>query len=228
MRHTHLAAVTAAGTLLVTGCASEDAEPPVSTTTDTATDTVTEEATVTPSPDVSVTTATPRPSETIVTTREPTDEEPPEDEAPFPADRADDTADASADARLSPTNLRFGYHEDYDRIVLDLAGPGEPGWRAGYVDEPALAGSGQPVDLDGDAFLRIAVDGVVHPTEDGAQEYQGPDRIDPDPAGIVEEVVYGSVFEGETEVFVGLSSDQPFRVFRLEDPTRVVIDVQHP
>lgn len=82
--------------------------------------------------------------------------------------------------------------------------------------------------LDGDAYLVVLVRGLVYPTEPGAAPYEGPRRITPVAGGVAVDVVYGSLFEGQQEVFVGLASDEPFRVFALEDPPRVVIDVQHP
>ena len=38
----------------------------------------------------------------------------------------------------------------------------------------------------------------------------------------------GAVFEGTYEAFVGASARTPFRVFRLGDPERVVVDVRVP
>jgi hypothetical protein len=35
------------------------------------------------------------------------------------------------------------------------------------------------------------------------------------------------VFEGVYEAFIGTSRKAPFRVFRLADPARVVVDVRH-
>ncbi|MFW2513460.1 hypothetical protein ACNI3K_06750 [Demequina sp. SO4-13] len=232
MRHEHLTrtiALTAAGGLLIAGCGSEDPEVDITTTsptTATPTDIATTITAPTPSPsDEPVST----PTETVTTQPDPAeDDEPPEEEAPFPADRATDTADASGDAQLSPVDMRFGVHEGYDRIVLDLEGPGQPGWSSSYVDEPTMAGSGRTVDLAGEASLVTHVDGVVYPTEEDAAEYEGPERFQPEAAGVIEEVVYGSVYEGQVDIYVGLSSEEPFRVFSLEDPTRVVIDVQHP
>ncbi len=156
------------------------------------------------------------------------DEQPPADQAPFPADRAADTADASADASLSPEILRFGVHDGYDRLVLDLRGSGQAGWLGEYVDEPRHGGSGAPVDIEGNAFLQVSVDGVVNPSEPGASEYVGQERFQPASAGVIDEVVYGGVFEGKAEIYIGLSSDQPFRVFRTEDTGSVVVDIQHP
>lgn len=150
------------------------------------------------------------------------------DTPPFPADTAPDTADASAGAFLSPLNLRFGVHDGYDRVVLDLEGTGQPGWVSQYVDVPRAEGSGSVVTLAGAVYLQTTVKGVTYPTEVGAKEYMGPQRFSPASAGVVKEVVYGDVFEGQAEVYIGLSSKQPFRVFLLKDPTRIVIDIYHP
>jgi len=152
----------------------------------------------------------------------------PEDDAPFVANTLPDTSATSAGALLSPTNLRFGVHDGYDRLVLDLEGDGDPGWRAEYVDEPSGQASGEPVDLDGNAFLVINVQGMILPTEPGAVPYEGPDVIQPASGGVIREVVFGSLFEGTQEIFVGLASKEPFRVYLLHSPTRIVLDVQHP
>ena len=84
------------------------------------------------------------------------------------------------------------------------------------------------MDLEGTAYLQTTVKGVIYPTEPGAKEYVGSRRFQPASAGVIQEVVYGDVFEGQAEVYIGVSSKQPFRVFLLEDPTRIVIDIYHP
>ncbi len=168
------------------------------------------------------------PVEVDPTAEAPPAEEPPVEAAPFFADLEPDTADASAGALLSPVNIRFAVHDGYDRIVLDLVGAGQPGWLSEYDDDPRMEGSGEPVDLAGASSLVTHVKGIILPTEPGATAYAGSTRFSPASAGVIEEVVVGSIFEGQMEVYVGLSSPQPFRVFLLEGPTRVVIDVQHP
>jgi hypothetical protein len=221
MRHLHLAqvvALAAASVLALAGCSGDD--PQVTVTATVAPPSETPQAS--PSP-----TATPTPTPSAPETPLP-DADPPADSAPFPADREPDTADASANALLSPINLRFGVHDGYDRIVLDLAGEGKPGWLGRYVEDPTQVAAGEPVYLLGNDYLLILVNGVVYPTEDFAQPFEGPRTITPQTGGVVKEVRYGSVFEGQVEIWVGLASDEPFRVFRLEDPTRVVIDIQHP
>lgn len=205
--------------MFTVGCPVGDTEP---------TATVTATSAATPTPAASSPSAT-VPAETVVPSAEPPlTADDPVDAAPFPADLAPDTANASAGAFLSPVNMRFGVHDGYDRIVLDLEGTGQPGWLSRYVDVPRAEGSGEPVALEGAAYLQTTVKGVVYPTEVGAKEYAGPQRFQPTSGGVVEEVVYGSIFEGQVDVYIGLSSQQPFRVFLLEDPTRIVIDIYHP
>lgn len=210
------------GAVVMVGCTNDDQQPTATATVFSPTATATTEPTATPTP-------TPSPEPSTPTSEAPLpDDGPPADAAPFVADRELDTATASADAHLSPVDLRFGVHDDFDRIVLDLAGEGAPGWRGEYVEDPTQHAAGEPVYLLGDDYLLIIVNGVVYPTEEGAKPFEGPRRITPQTGGVVKEVRYGAEFEGQVEIWVGLTSDEPFRVFRLEDPTRVVIDVQHP
>lgn len=215
-----IAAAAVASVLATAGCTKDDPAPTTPTTTvasPSAPASPSESAT--PEPTASV---TPQPSV------EPAQDEAPADSAPFVADLNPDTADPSAGALLSPVNIRFGAHDGYDRLVLDLVGTGTPGWLSEYVDDPTFEGSGGPVELAGDAYLVTHVRGLTYPTEPGASPYVGSTRFSPASAGVIEEVVVGAVFEGQADIYVGLSSAQPFRVFLLEDPTRVVIDVQHP
>jgi len=224
MRRPHVArfvGVVAFCALLTVGCSGSDPTP-------TATPTATAVATLSPTPTDTSPSATPQTETPVPSAEPPLTDDDPVDPVPFPADLAPDTADASAGALLSPVNLRFGVQEGFDRVVLDLEGTGQPGWFSRYVDEPTADGSGAPVELAGEAYLQTAVKGVIYPTEAGAKEFVGPQRFQPDSAGVVEEVVYGSVFEGQVDVFIGLSSKQPFRVFLLENPTRIVIDIYHP
>lgn len=158
----------------------------------------------------------------------PLPDEGPDDDAPFVANTEPDTGAASAGALLSPTDLRFGVHDGYDRLVLDLSGDGEPGWLAEYVDTPTGQASGEVVDLEGDASLVITIQGMLLPTEPGAEPYTGPQTIAPSGDGVIREVVFGALFEGTQEIFVGVASKEPFRVYLLANPTRLVLDVQHP
>lgn len=212
MRH-RPAVLLAVVTALVAGCGAEPTPEPVTVT-------------VTAGPEGEETPASPNPTESAAPT--PLPDVAPEDSAPFVADTSPDTAAPSSGALLSAIDLRFGVHDGYDRLVLDLSGTGEPGWRAAYTDDPSGQASGEPVDLEGSAYLEILVQGIIYPGEEGSLPYEGPQRIVPASGGVIRDIVFGSLFEGTQEIFVGVASEQPFRVFLLEDPTRIVLDVQHP
>ena len=118
--------------------------------------------------------------------------------------------------------MRVGEHEGFDRIVLEFTGTGVPGWSVGWVDRARLDGSGEAVDLDGDAVLDVYASGTTWPA-DGY--YDGPQRLEPD-GGEVDDVYVGGTFEGYTQVLAGIDGDpSPVRVFALADPPRLVVDV---
>lgn len=166
-------------------------------------------------------------------TEEPSTEEPtaetPSDEAvdgpAFPDSTAEQTSDQTA-AALLLVDVRVGEHPGYDRLVLEFEGEGEPGWRVGYVEEASTQGQGDPIQVEGDALL--AVTALHTMPDDMTGYYDGPREIDPD-TEVVEEVFVDGTFEGETVVVLGIDDgEQPFRVFTLTDPTRLVVDVQDP
>lgn len=146
-------------------------------------------------------------------------------ETPFPADRSPDTSPAERTGNgLTVVDVRVGAHEGYDRLVLELDGEGTVGWRVAYDSDPRTQGEGAEVQLEGDATLAVVLDGLGYPFDTGIEEYGGPRRFSPGlPA--VREVQLGGVYEGYYEAFVGVASEQPFRVFRLAEPQRVVVDV---
>ncbi len=188
-----------------------------------------------PSPTDTTTSESPGPTGTATDTESPAptdDGTTPADDAteaplPFPANTEPDTQDPSADAALTVTDIRVGYHDDFDRVVFELGGTGTPGWRVEYVDEPIDEGSGNLAAVDGDAYLQVMISGTGYPTDTGVEEYAGPNPVVAGDDGEVEEVLLRGVFEGYTQAFVGVDDERrPFRVFSLENPTRVVVDVR--
>lgn len=190
-----------------------------------------------PSPSSTATSASPSPTGSPSTTPEPGAEptdgaSTPSDDAteaplPFPANTDQDTQDPSADAALTVTDVRVGHHDGFDRVVFELGGTGTPGWRVEYVDQPTDDGKGDVVAVDGDAYLQVMISGSGYPMDTGVEEYAGPNPVRAGDDGEVEEVLLRGVFEGYTQAFVGVDDEQrPFRVFSLEDPTRVVVDVR--
>ena len=146
--------------------------------------------------------------------------------AVFAADTGRDEQAASG-GPLSVTKVRLARQKGFDRVVFELDGkqPGEPGWTVQYVDEPRRDGSGDPVDVDGEATLVVLISGVGYPFDTGVEEVRAVEL--PSDLEVVADMELGAVFEGVYESFIGTSGKAPFRVFRLSDPARVVVDVRH-
>ncbi|MGI8985147.1 MAG: RICIN domain-containing protein [Acidimicrobiales bacterium] len=131
---------------------------------------------------------------------------------------------------VSVTDVRLGRHNGFDRVVFDIGGEGQAGWDVRYVDEARAAGSGQPIDLGGEAVLEVRLTNIALPPNapDGVEPWAGPDRLQLPGAGPVVEVAEDTVFEGAHTFFVGVTERVPFQVNRLGSPQRVVLDVAAP
>lgn len=198
--------------LLLTACADGDADPQGTATATPATTSAEPTATATAPGTESPTSPTPGASE------------PTEGLGDFTAPGTEATAEGDAAAYVV-TQVRTGEHDGYDRVVYELAGgEGTPGYRVGYVDQAVEDPSGEVRQVDGDAILQVWVVGTTYPTETGPQEFSQDLRPDD---GDVEHVVRPLTFEGMTQSFVGVDDGpRPFRVLVLDDPARVVVDVQ--
>jgi hypothetical protein len=144
---------------------------------------------------------------------------------PFTADRKPDTATASTDARLTVRAIRIGPHTGFDRVVFELGGKGTPGWDVRYVDSASSSGSGKPVTVRGGAVLQVSVTGAGYPYDTGVTEYAGKGPLTAAGTQAVTEVVFDQTFEGTTSAFIGTAARTPFRVYRLDSPARIVVEV---
>lgn len=217
--------------LLLAGCTDGQAPDEQAPSGSAPTSTASETADASPSPTDGSTTdpGTDDPDEGTPTPTPSATED--EEGEPFPANTRPDTAEPThvGETLLSVTDIRIGLHDGYDRVVFDLegTGDGQPGWRVEYVDQAVDDGSGHPVEVDGDAILRVSLSGTANPMDSGVEGYSR-DRLDASVTEVVDEIVYRYWFEGYTTAFIGLDGgERPFRAFLLEDPTRVVVDVQH-
>lgn len=128
---------------------------------------------------------------------------------------------------LAPT-VRAGVNDGFDRIVVDLTGTGTPSWHAAYPETALRDGSGLPVQIAGDSTLEIVIAGMAYP-EPGDPVYDGGDfGLDTHTLDGVYEVIRTTPWEGQVQLFIGLEGEpRPYRVFLLQDPMRLVVDVQH-
>jgi hypothetical protein len=147
---------------------------------------------------------------------------------PFPANTEPDTGEASDDALVTVTDIRIGRHDGFDRVVFEADGAGTPGWDVRYVDAAQSQGSGDDIEVEGGAILQVTINGVGLPADTGVEEYSGPDRLSAGDTEVVTEVVFDSTFEGTTVSFTGVTEETPFRVYLLEGPARVVLEVADP
>lgn len=118
--------------------------------------------------------------------------------------------------------IRAAHHPAFDRIVFDFSGGLPAGRRAAYV--PALVGdpSGRPVPVAGRAILQVRFERAN--AHDAAGRSTAPERIAFGLPNAVTAVRAGD-FEAVTTYGLGLAARQPFRLFTLTRPDRVVLDV---
>jgi hypothetical protein len=123
-------------------------------------------------------------------------------------------------------HVRTGEHEGYDRITFEFEGD-VPGYLVEYVQPPITQDpSDQPVEIAGNAFLKIRLESA------SAHEDGGPQSVDfveltPGMPSLLEAEQIGD-FEGVVNWVLGLSEEVNFRVGVLDSPNRIYVDVLHP
>lgn len=140
------------------------------------------------------------------------------------------SADPLAMSTLTGASMRIGQHDCYERIVFELTGTGDPpGWQVAYVDPLVGDGSGEPIDLAGDATLEVIVRvwtvSDVDRGPDGMPPFTGPDDIVPSGYEALREARNLYAFEGVTQIGLGLDRERPFRATWLDGPPRLAVDV---
>src|SRR3954465_1980034 len=135
------------------------------------------------------------------------------DPTPFPANAEPDTADASSGASVTVSDIRVARQDGFDRVVFEVGGTGTPGWDVRYVDAASSQGSGDAVDVAGDAVLQVSLTGAGYPYDTGVKEFSADGPVTGAGTQTVTGVVYDATFEGSAVAFVGTKSQAPFRVY---------------
>lgn len=148
------------------------------------------------------------------------------DAAPFPDNTDQNVSDSVGAGGLTVTDIRLGGHDGFDRVVYELGGAGTPGWDIEYVEAPTAQGTGEPIEIAGEAFLRVTIIGTNYPEFTGIEEYVEDAPLAVAGTQTIVEEVFNGTFEGTTVSYVGTTAQNPFRVYTLTDPTRLVVEVE--
>jgi hypothetical protein len=120
-------------------------------------------------------------------------------------------------------NLRIACHSTYDRFVVS-ARFGTPRYGVRYVRRIRADGSGNVVHLRGSKRLRITLPNARGHTQGGTSTV--PNVKTPLCPNLRQMKTAGD-FEGIVTFGLGLRRKTGFRVFRLTNPKRLVVDVAH-
>ena len=125
------------------------------------------------------------------------------------------------------TDVRVGTHVGYDRVVFEFE-QGTPEVTLDRAAPPFTAdASGLPIDVEGASFLRLTMRGGSKQTDAGTSSYDGPTDFSVDHPALVH-VVEGGDFERQSTWYLGLTGEACVRVLLLDEPHRLVIDLEHP
>lgn len=123
------------------------------------------------------------------------------------------------------SDVRVGVNQGFDRVVLEFLGSAAPGYRVEYVDRPVRrCGSGDATSIAGDAALSITLRATQAHDERGQVTVQQRERRLQMP--VIKEVEMVCDFEGVVQVVLGVARPNRYRITELQNPTRIIVDVQ--
>lgn len=145
---------------------------------------------------------------------------------PFSGSPATVVKALESDESAIVVDVRAATHEGFDRIVFEFAGELVPGYQIGFADAIAACGSGEPVELPGTAMLSVELRPSTAHTD------QGESTMDVSSINLggtaITKAESSCDFEAIVAWDVGVTGEQPFNVFELSEPTRLVIDIAQP
>jgi hypothetical protein len=136
--------------------------------------------------------------------------------------------------RMFLNDVRIAPHEGFDRIVFEFepaegTDPGVPYYEVELTKPPLIEDpTGFELEVEGNAFMLIVywASGVdlVGPEPDII--YEGPDQFLPGNTAMLHELLQAGDFEHTSRWFAGLEEEACFLVTELEDPFRLVVDIE--
>jgi hypothetical protein len=121
--------------------------------------------------------------------------------------------------------VRSAGQEGYDRVVFEFEGSAVPGYRIEYQDQPVQCGSGDRVEVAGEAWLQVQLLPAQAHTEAGEPTVQQRERHLDLP--VLKELESTCDFEADVTWVLGVAARRPYRVQELAGPARLVVDVGH-
>lgn len=123
------------------------------------------------------------------------------------------------------TAVRTGRHGGHDRMVFEFEGE-LPGYTVRYPSEPLRqCGSGQPILVDEPHALQIVLRSAAAHDDAGQATVQ--DRRRAPALPVLRTARLTCDYEGEVEWVLGVDRRAGFRVFALDGPARLVVDLRH-
>jgi GYF domain 2 len=121
--------------------------------------------------------------------------------------------------------LRVSKNDGFDRIVFEFL-ERVPGYHLAYVDKPVRdCGSGDARRIEGDGRLQVRFSPASAHTEGGEPTLR--QREFKPALSMVREIERTCDFEGVVTWVVGTASPQPYRVYELSSPPRLVVQIEH-
>lgn len=128
---------------------------------------------------------------------------------------------------IYPVEVRSAVHDGFERIVIEHAGSGTPSYMAHYTETPVEPGRGQPIDTGDGAYLEVIASGTASFNEiDEDQMIENGAEITDLQTEATGTVVSFAPWEATSNYIIGLDEQRPYAITVLEDPVRIVIDIQ--
>lgn len=122
-------------------------------------------------------------------------------------------------------DVRVGTHDGYDRLVFEFV-QGTPELALGRAEPPFTEdGSGAPIEVEGESFVGLVMRGGTKQTDSGESSYDGPTEFDTGFPMLVH-AIEGGDFERQSTWYLGLAENACVRVLLLDQPPRLVIDLE--
>ncbi len=115
--------------------------------------------------------------------------------------------------------------DGFERVIVQYSSPdtrtGQLGLWAEWTGEVRIEGTDEVAPIDGPEVLHISVVGVTWQPGTGAAHSVGGPSGNP-----IAEVRYYEQSGGSASLYLGLAERAEYRVFTLDDPSRILLDIR--